>query len=146
MTQIGYAAQIQGVEVPSRNLIAALVRVESSGNQMAVGDKNLRHHAYGPLQVRQPVCDDVNRRFKTSYRAENCLGNLNLSVEIFGRYMQMYATKKMLGHVPTNEDHARIWNGGPTGTTNVRTEKYWLKVQHLLAKDSSKKNPELTSK
>jgi hypothetical protein len=139
----------QGVEKqirPSDDLIAALVRVESGGNVEAIGDKNLRNHAYGPLQVRQTVCDDVNMHFSTHYVAASCLGNLNVSKEIFHRYMQIYWTAKNLGHAPRIEDCARIWNGGPTGARKSSTQYYWTKVQVELARHSSKKNVELTQK
>lgn len=114
---------------PSDQLIATLIKIESVGKDNAIGDLNLKHRAYGPLQIRQPVCDDVNKRFGTHYRAEQCLGNRTLSLEIFRRYMDIYATPQKLGHQPTEEDFARIWNGGPQGYRLTSTQKYWEKVR-----------------
>lgn len=128
---IAVAGVAQGAE-PSDTLVTALIQVESSGNNRAVGDKHLKQKAYGPLQVRQPVCDDINRRYGTSYKAEDCLGNRELSIKLCKQYIDMYATAKRLGHTPTNEDMARIWNGGPNGFKKVSTEKYWEKVQTVL--------------
>lgn len=128
---IALAGVAQGAE-PSDTLVTALIQVESSGNDRAVGDKHLKQKAYGPLQVRQPVCDDINRRYGTSYKAEDCLGNRKLSIKLCKQYIDMYATAKRLGHKPTNEDMARIWNGGPNGFKKVSTEKYWEKVQTVL--------------
>lgn len=102
-------------EIPD-SLINALIQVESSGNDRpSPGDKHLKNKAYGCLQIRQPYVDDVNKKYGTSYRAENCQGNRELSIWIFKRYMEMYATESRLGRKPTFEDIARIHNGGPSG-------------------------------
>ena len=114
-------------------LISALVLKESSGNDMAVGDKNLKNKAYGPLQIRQPAVDDYNRWHGTDYKAEDCLGNRKLSVAICESYFAHYATKRRLGKNPTDEDRARIWNGGPNGYRKESTEKYWSGVKQILA-------------
>ncbi len=128
---LAFAASLMGAETvpgPSKRLIACLVQVESRGDSRAIGDKHLKNKAYGPLQIRKPACDDVNKRFGKQYSPEQCLGNLELSTEIFHLYMKMYATEKRLGHVPTDEDCARIWNGGPNGYKKPETEAYWQKV------------------
>ena len=41
--------------------IAVLTMVESGGNDSAVGDLRLKHHAYGAAQIRLPYLRDVNR-------------------------------------------------------------------------------------
>lgn len=121
---------------PSSKLVAALIQVESGGDDNAVGDKYLpkKDWAYGPLQIRQCYVDDVNARFQTKYRAVDCRGNRALSVKIFERYMAIYATKKRLGREPAREDIARIHNGGPSGYKRTSTKKYWEKVKKELAK------------
>ena len=49
--------------------------------------------------------------------------------------MKHYATEARLGHPPTNEDLARIHNGGPDGYKKPATVGYWQKVQsHLKPK------------
>ncbi|MEK9201602.1 MAG: hypothetical protein AAB944_01385 [Patescibacteria group bacterium] len=118
-------------EVPTE-LIQALIQQESTNNDYAIGDKNLKNPAYGPLQVRKPVIEDVNRRHGTNYRAEDCLGNRDLSIKILHLYVAIYATQKRLGRKPTPEDLARIWNGGPNGYKKEVTVKYWRKVQEYL--------------
>ncbi len=116
------------IETP---LITALLRVESGskaypqGDDNAIGDKGLPNPAYGPLQVRQPALDDVNRRFGTSYKAIDCLGNRPLSIWVFLRYMDIYATAARLGRAVTDQDRARIWNGGPNGYKIGPTVGYW---------------------
>jgi len=115
---------------PSDALIAALISVESKGDDAARGDLNLSQKAYGCLQIRQPVCDDVNRKFGTHYRAEDCLGNRELSMEICRKYLPIYAK------TCANEELARIWNGGPKGPKKQSTEAYWTRVRKALAKQS----------
>lgn len=113
-------------------LISALIHVESGGNDYAIGDRNLSNMAYGPLQIRQPYVDDVNRIHGTSYLASDLLGNRNLSIWIFDRYMDIYATKSRLGRQATLQDQARIHNGGPNGWKNPNTVPYWQRVQKYL--------------
>lgn len=100
---------------PSSALIKALGRVESGGDDDAFGDKKKPQHAYGYLQIRQPVCDDINLHYGTAYRAQDCLGNRELSIWICEHYVDMYAREEILGRKPTDEDMARIWNAGPKG-------------------------------
>lgn len=117
---------------PSQALVDALIQVESGGDDVAVGDKNIKNPAYGCLQIRKPCVDDVNRVHGTDYRPEDCLDNRELSVWICERYIELYATEKRLGREPTDEDRARIWNGGPNGYKKKSTEGYWKKVEKRL--------------
>ncbi len=120
---------------PSRErLIKALIAVESNGNDRAIGDRHMKDKAYGALQVRKPCVDDVNRRFGTQYKAQDCLGNRELSVSVCQKYLEMYATRTRLGREPTFEDMARIWNGGPNGHKKESTNGYWSKVKKVLAR------------
>jgi hypothetical protein len=109
---------------PSDAEIAVHIHHESGGNDNAVGDKNLDNWAYGPLQIRQPFVDDVNRRFGTGYRASQCRGNRPLSIKIAKLYWSIYATREKLGHEPTALDRAGILNGGPAGWRRSATAGY----------------------
>jgi hypothetical protein len=113
-------------------LINALMLVESGGGDGWIGDKSKVQKAYGCLQIRQPVVDDYNCWCKTSYRAEDCLNNRGLSVKICQVYLDHYAAICRLGHEPTDEDRARIWNGGPNGWRHSSTDSYWEKVRKHL--------------
>lgn len=110
------------------NLITALVAVESSGNIHAVGDAGLAH---GPMQIHQAVLDDYHRLTGIRITRAGCY-NLATSVRICDAYLTHYATAKRIGRPPTDEDRARIWNGGPTGWKKPATLKYWRKVQQHL--------------
>lgn len=106
-------------------LIACLINNESGGLDSAIGDKGLTNHAYGPLQIRQPCLDDVNKWNGTRYTAAQMLNNRPLSVWVFNAYMRIYATQTRLGRPVTDQDRARIWNGGPNGYEIAATVKYW---------------------
>tara|TARA_R110001583_G_scaffold151697_2_gene303568 strand:+ start:623 stop:1048 length:426 start_codon:yes stop_codon:yes gene_type:complete len=47
-------------------------------------------------------------------------------------YWDRYATIKRLGRTPTNQDLARIHNGGPNGYKKNATVGYWNKVKARL--------------
>lgn len=119
---------------PKMKLVDALIQIESQGNDNAIGDKHLTDKAYGCLQIRKPCVDDVNKVFGTNYKAEDCLGNRQKSLYIFDRYMELYAVERKLGRPVTDEDRARIWNGGPTGYKRDSTIPYWEKAEKLLNK------------
>ena len=120
-------AELKKKSKPKLSLIEAIIEVESNGNDMAIGDLNLRYKAYGPMQIRQPVCIDVNNRFGTNYKSTDCLGNRPLSIEIWNKYQSIY------NEGGTDEQKSRTWNGGPGWQRNPSfTDGYWAKVQKLL--------------
>lgn len=119
-------------ETPHDRLITSLIQVESHGNDHAIGDRRKKEKAYGPLQIRKPCVDDVNRRYGTKYAAKDMLGNRSLSVWVCQKYIEMYATKANIGREPNEEDRARIWNGGPNGWRSKSTDAYWAKVKRSL--------------
>lgn len=128
----------QGIQYgPDAVLVKRLIQVESGGDDNAIGDKTLKDKAYGCLQIRRPVCTDVNRVYGSSLTPQMMLGNRQLSIETFYRYMSIYATSKRLGRAPTDEDRARIWNGGPSACfpgnrMYTATTPYWQKVRKGL--------------
>ena len=56
------------------------------------------------------------------------------SESVIRAYMSRYATERRLGRTVTNEDIARIHNGGPNGWNNSNTQGYWDKVSNQLNK------------
>jgi len=125
-------AQAAGVPLEKDRLIAALIQVESRGNDRAIGDKKKKEKAYGCLQIRKPCVDDVNKHFGTKIKAEDCLGNRALSIWVCQNYLKLYATRERLGREPREQDRARIWNGGPNGYKISATNVYWSRVQKQL--------------
>lgn len=127
-----------------RSIDFAILQVESQGNDNAHGDigfinrvTGALEEAYGPFQIRQPVCVDVNARYGTRFFADQLLGRRSISLGIFWLYMSIYATSSQLGRAVTDEDRARIWNGGPSAWNSnspmhAATDGYWAKVSAAL--------------
>jgi len=104
------------------NLITALMIVESSGNDMAIGDNG---RALGPLQIHRGVVLDVNRITGSNYRHSE-MTNRAAARAVCQAYLEHYGKGKTL------EQQARIWNGGPTGDRKQATVAYWAKVKKAI--------------
>lgn len=123
---------IQNIEVNNHeDLISTLIQIESTGNPDAIGDNG---KAYGILQIRQDCLVDVNKANGTEYKLDDVLGEkgVELSKWVFNEYMKIYATEKRLGRKVTDEDRARIWNGGPNGYKKSGTRGYAYRVISIL--------------
>lgn len=121
------------IPVLDEKFLHAIVMQESRGNIGAIGDLKIdaAHggHAYGPMQIRQPVCDDVNKRFGSSLLATQMLNNLELSEDTFTKYMHIY-----FPNGGTFEEMARLWNAGPNWRNEMSaTNGYWAGVQSYLS-------------
>lgn len=101
-------------------LAAALIAIESGGNNQAVGDHG---RAVGPLQVHAAVVVDVNRAFHAHYEHRR-MTNRAEAVAVLDRYLWLYAQPARIGRPVTDEDRARIWNGGPDGWRHRSTLGY----------------------
>ena len=89
--------------------------------------------AIGPLQIHRACFSDVAR---PGEKYEDCK-TLAFSVKVFRRYMDRYATESRLGRKPSDEDKARIWNGGPrgpwaSGKKKQNLDKYWAKTRAAM--------------
>lgn len=104
------------------SLISALMIVESSGNDQAIGDNG---RAIGPLQIHRSVVMDVNRITGSNYRHSE-MTNRVAARAVCQAYLEHYGRGKSL------EEQARIWNGGPTGHKKAATVNYWRSVQRNL--------------
>jgi len=100
------------------NLISALIMVESSNSDLAIGDQG---RAIGCLQIHKAVVLDVNRITGSHYRWESMTNRVQARA-VCEAYLKHYGKGK------TTEDQARIWNGGPTGDKKQSTLGYWNKV------------------
>jgi hypothetical protein len=105
------------------SLISALMIVESSNNDLAIGDQG---RAIGCLQIHKAVVLDVNRITGSHYRWE-AMTNRVQARAVCAAYLTHYGKGK------TTEEQARIWNGGPQGHHKKQaTEAYWNKVRKHL--------------
>ena len=106
-------------------LLAALLTVESGGNDHAVGDHG---RAIGALQIHAAVVADVNRIHGTRYTHAGMARRAD-AVAVATLYLGTYATRERLGRPVTDEDRARIWNGGPSGWRKAATLGYAERVR-----------------
>ena len=104
------------------NLITALIAVESSGNDLAIGDNG---NAIGCLQIHRGVVLDVNKFTGSHYQWQQ-MTNRAQARAVCEAYLKHY------GKGCTTEQLARRWNGGPSGDKKQATEAYWNKVKKQL--------------
>ena len=92
----------------------------------------------GPYQIMESYYNDAvqfNPSLRSSGRTYRNLmgpGSFAYSEQVMQSYMDRYATARRLGHEPTDQDIARIYNGGPNGYRRRNTLAYWVKVQQHL--------------
>ena len=106
----------------SAALVAALLAVESGGNDKAIGDHG---RALGALQIHAAVVADVNRIHGTRYTHRE-MHDRAKAVRVASLYLATYAPKA------SPEVQARVWNGGPRGATKPATAGYWAKVRREM--------------
>ena len=102
------------------HLAAAIIQIESGGNDLAIGDGG---RAIGAFQIHRGVVDDVNRIYKTQFTHSEMTNRIKARL-VFEKYLTIY------GRGRSTEELARIWNGGPNGHKKQATEKYWRKVKN----------------
>jgi len=111
-------------------LFLAMIQVESSGNDLAIGDDGL---SWGCLQIRPEYVADVNRISGADYTHEDAFDRTR-AIEMARIYTSYYAAYWWLGREPRLEDYARIHNDGPRGYRAPTSVTYWQKVRkHLEA-------------
>lgn len=111
------------------SLIVALWFAESGGK---LHPPPGRDGEVGPLQIRACVVADLQRWGYAYTLADR--DDLEKSKQMCRIYLTRYGTRRRLGHAPTFQDYARIWNGGPDGFREPETLPYWRKVQRQLEK------------
>lgn len=99
------------------NLCLAVAMIENPDNV----PYNPKHGSYGPLQIREMCLTDVNRYAGTSYRLEDFIDNMPLSVWAFEQYGLRYRCKTPAGFV-------RNWH---RGRTKAELEDYVERVMTL---------------
>jgi len=105
------------------SLISALMIVESSNNDLAIGDQG---RAIGCLQIHKAVVLDVNRITGSHYRHQDMTNRVQARA-VCEAYLKHY------GKGCTAEQLARKWNGGgPRGDKKPATEAYWNKVKKQI--------------
>lgn len=112
------------------SLLQSIIKVESNGDSLAVGDKHLSTPSIGLLQIRRVMVDEINR----------ILRKRNDTIRYFysdrwsaSKSIEMYYIWKGYHHnESSNEVIARNWNGGTYGYKKTSTVKYWAKVKSKM--------------
>jgi hypothetical protein len=111
------------------DLLQAIGQVESGNNDDAVGDNG---KALGRYQIWYVYWKDAVEYDPSIGGEYSDVTDPDYAKKIVLAYWARYATKGRLGHEPTDEDKARIHNGGPNGHKKDSTLKYWDKVQDVI--------------
>ena len=98
------------------NLCFAVATIENPDNTPF----NPRHGSYGPLQIRAMCLQDVNEYAHTSYKLEDFINNMALSVWALEQYGLRY-------HCKTPADFVRNWH---RGTSPAELEDYTTRVMN----------------
>ena len=112
-------------------LLDALSKVESNGNDKAIGDNG---KAIGCLQIWKIYWTDAVERSGLGGNYVDCMRR-DYSKCVVRAYMKRYGKDWWNTLAGFNaEKIARIHNGGPKGYKKRATNAYWRKVQKVLAK------------
>lgn len=107
----------------------AICKIESGGKEDAIGDGG---KAVGVAQIHKKVIDDLNAWEQEKGEAERKVWKYSdrrdrdKSRVIFFTYTRGWCQRNKIPE--TQENLARIWNGGPNGWKKKSTKKYWEKV------------------
>jgi len=112
------------------DLINALIFIESSGRENAIGDNHMITPSVGILQIRQSLVNDVNRIQKRNKRTLRYTYDDRFSRE---KSIEMFMIWHNHYHQSSDfEKIARCWNGGPRGMNKTATVNYWYKVDKRM--------------
>ena len=110
------------------DVLAAIRIVESNDDPDAVGDGG---DSIGCYQIQKCYWLDAKEFSDLGGTYLDCY-NRGYADRTVRCYMDRYATERRLGREVTQEDIARIHNGGPNGYKKKATLKYWEKVKKEL--------------
>ena len=106
----------------SRSLLDKIAYVESRGDPSAF---NSGSGAYGMYQIRMPYLSDANEAMGTDYTLDDMLDPEKAEL-VVRAYLTKWGSKfaERHGRLPTDEELARMHNGGPRGAERQSTLKY----------------------
>jgi len=118
------AAPCWGDEVASRQLYDAMRMVESGGDDNAVGDGGTSR---GPYQISAAYWSDACKAGGVQWDYLQLVWSRPHCEYIMHCFWNHYGAK-------TDEERARIHNGGPNGMQKESAIAYWNRVKALLDK------------
>lgn len=117
------------------SLLQSIIKVESNGDSLAIGDRHMRTPSIGLLQIRRVMVDEINRILREQndtirYRYRD-RWSASKSIEMY------YIWKDYHHKNSTAEVIARNWNGGTLGYQKKSTVQYWAKVKSKMINEES---------
>ena len=110
-------------------LMSAIIMVESSGDDKAIGDNG---KAICCMQIHFSYFYDSTEYTRMGGEYRDCF-NRDFSKRIFDGYMKRYAKEAWTDPASFDpEKVARIHNGGPRGYRKKATINYWRKVKDAM--------------
>jgi len=106
---------------PFEQLWKATCKVESSNNPFAIGDKHMKAHSYGIVQVRASRLSDFYNKTGIRYSERDMFDTVKAK-----RVFMAYCTDLNMERI------TREWNGGKRGMQKKSTLKYWRLIQSEL--------------
>jgi len=132
LTLLTIAVTLEGFETGevSRHvkLLAAMCEVESNGDCSKVGKVG----ELGCYQIRECFWLDALEWDSSIGGEYEDVIDREYAEKVIYAFWERYANEKRLGRPVTDEDRARMHNGGPNGYKKTKTIKYWDKVQKIL--------------
>ena len=125
MGVLGFSVLVRPA-IGDTTLCDAICIVESGCDSSKVGDGG---DSIGAYQIQYKYWYDAVESDPSIGGTYEDVIDKEYALQIIGAYWNRYATMKRLGHTPTNEDRARIHNGGPNGYKMQSTKTYWTKIQ-----------------
>ena len=109
-------------------LLAAMCEVESNGDCSKIGKVG----ELGCYQIRECFWIDALEHDPSIGGEYEDIIDREYAEKCIYAYWDRYATEKRLDRPVTDEDRARMHNGGPNGHKKTSTIKYWNKIQNEL--------------
>ena len=109
-------------------LLAAMCEVESNGDCSKIGKVG----ELGCYQIRECFWIDALEHDPDIGGEYEDVIDREYAEKVIYAFWDRYATEKRLGRPVTDEDRARMHNGGPNGYKKTKTIKYWNKIQNEL--------------
>ena len=109
-------------------LLAAMCEVESNGDCSKIGKVG----ELGCYQIRECFWIDALEHDPSIGGVYEDVIDREYAEKCIYAYWDRYATEKRLGRPVTDEDRARMHNGGPNGHNKTKTIEYWNKIQDEL--------------
>ena len=138
LTLLTIVATLEGFEVgeASRHvkLLAAMCEVESNGDCSKVGKVG----ELGCYQIRECFWIDALEWDSSIGGEYEDVIDREYAEKVIYAFWDRYANEKRLGRPVTDEDRARMHNGGPNGYKKTATVKYWNKIKAIYDQEETR--------